>query len=108
MSSAEFAKDPSRNHGASGLPLCICLQAFGIRDCIPALGAPRRSPNNQNAVAAAAAAAVAAAAAAAAAETDFKHIFMHILVAVTFMNMLNAFDIDQILYVNLIDRFTLV
>ena len=35
-------------------------------------------------------------------------IFMHILDAVIFMHILNAFDIYQILYVNLIDRFTLV
>ena len=34
--------------------------------------------------------------------------FMHILDAVIFMHILNAFDIYQILYVNLIDRFTLV
>ena len=33
---------------------------------------------------------------------------MHILDAVIFMHMLDAFDIYHILYVNLIDRFPLV
>ena len=35
-------------------------------------------------------------------------VFMHILVAVIFMHILNAFDIYQILFVNLTDRSTLV
>ena len=35
-------------------------------------------------------------------------IFMHVLDAVIFMHVSNAFDIYQILHVNLIDRFPLV